>query len=186
MDFSDLGLQELFDTVLIRDTKLSEVEEAAERIVENRARYEAVPGGIPWMIVGILHCMESGFNFGRHLHNGDPLTARTVDDPKGRPVAEPASGKLPYTWEESAADALSQVWKPVEWTVGGSLNFLEHYNGLGYRKHGVYSPYVWSYTTAYSCGKFMYDDQFFPTVISKQMGGAAILKVLEAHGVHLL
>ena len=54
----------------------------------------------PWFFLGVIHAMESRFNFERHLHNGDPLSARTVRVPKGFPKA----GNPPFTWEVSAEE----------------------------------------------------------------------------------
>ena len=76
----------------------------AAKILSGRDRYEAVSlkTGVPWHVIGLIHLMEAGARFDRHLHNGDALTRRTVQVPKGRP----ATGDGPFTWEESAIDAL--------------------------------------------------------------------------------
>jgi lysozyme family protein len=85
--------------------------------------------------------MAASLNFNRHLHNGDPLTARTVQVPAGRPK----TGEPPFTWEESATDALMleklDQWE--DWSVPGTLYKLEQYNGWGYRlaHPDVKSPY---------------------------------------------
>jgi len=79
--------QRLFDTCQIRPERLQEVESLNKKITQNRNRYQAVgdPLGIPWYFIGVIHCLEASLNFNKHLHNGDPLTARTVQIPKGRP-----------------------------------------------------------------------------------------------------
>ena len=48
-------------------------------IAEAKPRYDQVANatGVPWYVIGIIHEMEGGLNFSTHLHNGDPLTART-------------------------------------------------------------------------------------------------------------
>src|SRR5215210_8455887 len=96
--------QRLFDTCIISPSRASIVDKLAAGIEQNRNRYAAVgdPLGIPWYFIGVIHNMESSQNFKRHLHNGDPLTARTVQVPAGRPK----TGSPPFTWEESATDAL--------------------------------------------------------------------------------
>ena len=105
-------------------------------------RPRATPVGTPWYVVGVIHALESSLNFGRHLHNGDPLTARTVQVPAGRPK----TGQPPFTWEASASDALRyqgfDKWK--DWSIPGTLFKLEGYNGFGYRDHhaDVPSPYL--------------------------------------------
>jgi lysozyme family protein len=69
--------------------------------------------------------------------------------PAGRPLA----GHPPFTWEESAIDALMMLdlhtWR--DWSPAGTAYVWEAYNGFGYRLFHpqVNSPYLWSFTTAY-------------------------------------
>ena len=95
----------LFNTCNIRPECAKEVNATVARIQANKSRYVALtqPLGIPWGVVAVIHCMETGLSFSKHLHNGDPLTARTVQVPPGRPK----TGNPPFTWEESALDALA-------------------------------------------------------------------------------
>lgn len=137
--------QSLFDSCQNNSDKQSEVATLADRIIQHRSRYEAVgtPLSIPWFFIGVIHNMESSQRFDRHLHNGDPLTARTVHVPPGRPVA----GDPPFTWEDSATDALQleKLDKVTDWKLPALLYQIEKYNGFGYRtRHPeVLSPYLW-------------------------------------------
>jgi len=156
-----------------------EVRAQAARIMVSVETYEKVAGrfpGMPWWVVGVLHSMECNLNFKQHLHNGDPLTGRTVQVPKGRPVA----GKPPFAWEESAIDALvcDRLDQVKDWSPGNALVMLENYNGTGYRRKGVPSPYLWSFTDQYRCGKYTADGRYDALAVSKQCGCAALLKVL--------
>lgn len=144
------------------------------KIILNKSRYESV-GLIPWDVLGCIHGLEASFSFSKHLHNGDPLTARTVQVPAGRPI----NGTPPFTWEESAKDALSMKSLPTEWTIERKLYFLESYNGFGYYSKGINSPYLWSFTNNYTKGKYVADGKYDPEAVSKQCGAAAILKKLE-------
>lgn len=152
----------------------------AKRIAEKRERYLAVTRltQVPWPVIGIIHAMECGLDFSRHLHNGDKLTARTHQVPKGRP----AIGEPPFTWEESAADALrcDRLDECTEWTIPRLLWQLEGYNGWGYRRHhpDVLSPYLWSGTQHYSAGKYVADGRWSASAVSGQSGAAAILACL--------
>ena len=56
---------------------------------------------------------------------------------------------------------------------------FEKFNGMGYNKTGLYSPYLWSYTNYYVKGKFTGHGKFDPDAKSKQPGTAAILKILN-------
>lgn len=183
-------LQEKYKKSTIKEGKESLCRAVASKILGNQERYEAVATarGIPWWVVGIIHSLESGCNFNTHLHNGDPLTARTTHVPKGRPV----HGQPPFTWEFSAADALRH--DSIDSTsLGTILDSLEKYNGLGYRNGAgrattppKTSPYLWSMTDQYVKGKYVADNEFDPNAVSQQVGAAAIMKALEQKGVTLL
>lgn len=148
-------------------------------LTENRALYEQVGDrlGIPWWFIGVVHGMEASFNLETHLHNGDPLQARTVRHPPGRP----RTGAPPFTWLESAIDALTfeKLDQLDDWSIGKALDRLERYNGLGYRRRGLPSPYLWSFSNHYEKGKFVADGHFDPDAVSKQCGGAVLLKRLD-------
>lgn len=145
------------------------------KIIANRSRYEKIKI-VPWYVVGCIHGLEGSFNYNTHLHNGDPLTERTIQVPKGRPLV----GNPPFSWEESATDALSMKMPWNDWSVAGTLFFLEKFNGFGYRSKGINSPYLWSFTNHYTKGKYVKDGVYDPTAVSKQCGACAILKRLDA------
>jgi len=131
----------------------------------------------PPIVIGCIHYRESNFNFQTHLHNGDPLTARTAHVPKGRPPY----GEPPFSWVESAMDALQLKKIPDIWDIANTLYYLESYNGFGYRKRGIHSPYLWSGSNHYKKGKFVADGKFDKNAVDKQIGCAVILKYAELH-----
>jgi len=175
--------QTLFDTCVIAPTRAAEIESTTTKIAANQARYESVgePLDIPWFFIGVTHCMEGGLNFKTHLHNGDPLTARTVQVPKGRPK----KGNPPFTWEESATDALTlEGFAGLDdWSLTSILYRFEKYNGFGYRSRKINSPYLWSFSNQYTQGKFGADGVFSPTLVSKQCGAAVLLRSLTERGI---
>lgn len=164
----------------IRPERAASVDAAASQIIAGRARYEAAGAGLaPWWVVGIIHHLEGGGRWTTHLHNGDPLSARTVHVPAGRP----ATGTPPFTWEESARDALARFAGVSDWTLPGALWQLERYNGLSYRTRNLGpSPYLWSFTTEYVRGKFVADGVYSATAVSQQPGAAAMLRRLVDRG----
>jgi len=174
----------LFAGCAVRPEHAAQVERAARRLRAGRAQYGTVAAatGVPWWVIGLLHEMECACDFGRHLHNGDPLGARTVRVPAGLPK----DGAPPFAWAASAADALRHDgflgWR--DWTVPAVLYKLERYNGWGYRKHHpeVKTPYLWSCTGHYSKGKYVADGHFDPEAVSRQAGAAAILRRLIEAG----
>jgi lysozyme family protein len=177
--------QGLFDTCIIRPERQETVEDLIEGLQSHQDRYQHISDetGIPWYIVGVIHNMESSQNFTRHLHNGDPLTARTTHVPAGRPK----TGKPPFTWEQSAIDALRghRLDEVTDWTVPGALFQLERFNGFGYRLRntGVFTPYLWSFSTHYTRGKFTGDGVFSSTAVSKQCGAAVLLRRMAEMGI---
>jgi len=91
---------DLWDRLSIHSDRRPQAIVAANRILQQRPRYEAVAQqtGVPWFVVGLIHMMEADGDFDTHLHNGDPLTARTRRIPRGRPPG----ASPPFSWEESA------------------------------------------------------------------------------------
>ncbi len=170
--------QRLFDGCIVSTTKAAQVEFLIKKIIDNKDRYESAGNalGIPWYFIAVIHNMESSLNFNTHLHNGDPLTNRTVHIPAGRPP----NGNPPFTWEESAADSLTfqklNSWS--DWSLPGLLYKIEGYNGWGYRQHHpqVLSPYLWSFSNNYTGGKYVADGRWSDTAVSNQCGAAVILR----------
>lgn len=174
--------ENLFNTCDIRQEKGTTVETIASSILSNRSRYQSVGGpmGIPWYFVGAVHNMEASQNFSSHLHNGDPLSARTIHVPAG----QPKTGNPPFTWEESARDALQGRAAVNDWSLAGVLYHLEGYNGWGYRHSHpeTLTPYLWSFSTHYTSGKFIADGRWSASAVSKQCGAAVILRRLVELG----
>jgi lysozyme family protein len=148
----------------------------------NRSRYEEVEKrlGIPWYFVGIIHSLEGGFNFQAHLHNGDPLRARTWQVPPGRPLA----WNPPTDWASSAADALTMknYDNQPDWSIAQMLFRFEKYNGFGYRGRGIASPYLWSFSNQYTKGKYVKDRKWDAEAVSLQCGAAVLVKELVSRG----
>lgn len=145
-------------------------------ILKNKYLYRIVESqtNVPWDVISCLHSLETDLSLDKHLHNGDPLTARTINVPKGRPK----SSKPPFAWVESACDAVGIYPNIPNWDIPSKLYFLEAYNGLGYRKMKVNSPYLWSMTSLYKKGKYTQDGKFSGSAVSKQIGAVALLKGL--------
>ena len=79
--------QNVFDTCQVRPDRQNSVEHLASTLIQNKERYQSLEAltDVPWYIIAVIHNMEASQKFNGHLHNGDPLTARTVQVPKGRP-----------------------------------------------------------------------------------------------------
>jgi len=187
-DARRLEYNNLFGTCTIRPGKLNAVEKAVDKINANRGTYENLLVAIgmqhvPWFAVGGVHIMENNLSFSKHLHNGDPLTARTVQVPKGHPKR----GNPPFTWEESAHDALAlKSWQnETDPSLAALLYKLEAYNGFGYRRADIKinSPYLWSFSHHYTKGKFVADGKYDPNAVSAQVGVAVLLRNMVDRGI---
>jgi lysozyme family protein len=176
--------QRLFDTCNVRAEKSAEIEGYVNKAIANKTRYVEVSTAtsVPWQLIAAIHLLEAGQRFDGHLHNGDPLTARTRQVPAGRPL----TGQPPFTWKASAIDALTmKQWdRWTDWSVPGTLFKLEGYNGAGYRLYHphVLSPYLWSYSQHYVRGKYRADGVWDDNLVSKQCGAAVFLRRLAERG----
>lgn len=172
-------LEKMFETAEIRDNKRAAVKAEATRLLQGREVYEEISDAtkVPWWFIGLIHGMECSYSMNKHLHNGDSLKARTWQVPAGRPK----KGSPPFTFKESAIDALEVdgFAGKTDWPLPMVLFRLERYNGFGYRKKfGFASPYLWSYTNHFESGKYVRDGVFDADAPSKQCGTAATLKEL--------
>ena len=108
---------------------------------------------------------------------------RTVHVPAGRP----RSGNSPFTWEESAVDALEYdglTTQVTDWSVEYLAYLFEGFNGWGYRLYHshVKSAYLWSLSNHYTKGKYVGDGQWSETAVSRQCGAMVLLKRLQEAG----
>ena len=177
--------QNLFDTCVVTPSGVSAANSIVAKIMPNQPRYQSVgaPLGMPWFVVAVIHNMECSLNFRQHLHNGDPLAARTFHVPKGRPL----TGNPPFTWEASATDALQfdGFANRMDWSLPVILYRLEKYNGFGYRglTPPMMTPYLWSFSNHYVRGKFTTDGVFDPNAPSSQCGAGVILFTMAKGGI---
>lgn len=161
-------------------TRSTDINKQADKIALNRSRYEAVAKatGVPWDVIGVIHYREASGSFAGVLHNGQKIIGtgkKTTLVPKGRGPFK--------SWEEAAMDALvvcpPHAAKNKDWSIAGTLDLLERYNGLGYRNKGRPSPYLWAGTDQYVKGKYVADGKYDPNHVDQQLGVAPILMKLR-------
>lgn len=158
-------------------TRLSMAQDAAERILANKAKYQAVEAktGVPWWWIGPTHYRESDLNFHTQLAQGDPLNQVSTHVPKGQG---------PYfgddAWERAAIIAIEDhgLDRIIDWRVEKAIYWWESYNGWGYFNHSVPSAYVWAGTSIYAGGMYIADGVWSETAADRRVGCAAILKCL--------
>src|SRR6266436_1034706 len=100
LNFKDLAVEykNLWDQAKIRPEKAAGVADIAKKLRDLKTNYDEVSAitTVPWYVIGLIHSLEASFDMKAHLHNGDPLTARTVQVPSGRPTRS----NPPFTWVE--------------------------------------------------------------------------------------
>lgn len=170
----------LWQRMTVLEGRKAAVAAVARRVLGSKARYLTIEKqtGIPWWWVGITHYREANCNFHCHLHNGDPLTGRTRHVPADRPrVGEP-----PFTWEESALDALKLegLDRVSDWSIVSAAYRWEAYNGWGYHARGVTSAYLWAASNDHEQGKFTSDGHYDPSAGDAQEGTMPVLQCLMA------
>lgn len=171
----------LLGSMLINNNRINRFDTVVKKIINYRSNYEKVEKltGVPWQVIGVIHYRESDCDFDTHLHNGDSLKRRTVHVPAGYP----RTGTPPFTWVESAVDALKlKDWHNItDWSPERTCYELERYNGFGYRNNhpNVLSPYLWAGSNHYQVGKYVSDGKFDPSHVDTQLGVIPLLKRLE-------
>ena len=150
-------------------------ERVATRLIDPaaKARYAAVAARtrVPWFVIAVIHEREASQSWVANLAQGDPWNSVSVHVPKGQGPFQ--------SWEDAAVNALERSapyaahW--ADWSIGGALTLLEEYNGLGYARRSVPSPYLWAGTDQYRSGKYIADGHYDPNAIDHQLGCAALL-----------
>jgi len=158
-------------------TRAAACEAAARRILAGRTRYQAVERqtGVPWFFIGLLHMRESSCNFAGVLHNGEHIIG------KGTRTRLVPAGRGPFaTWEEAAIDAmrLKGLHEIKDWPVERIGYESERFNGFGYIRRGINSPYVWAGSNHYTRGKYVRDGVFNPAHVDTQLGTLPVLYAL--------
>ena len=162
-----------------------DVDVVTSTIVLHKDQYKAleIQSTVPWHVSGIIHHMEADCNFRLGLANGDPWNRKAKDYPHVGPY---------NSWLDSAVDALKfdGLDKVANWDISNTLYYILKFNGLGcFVGAGINSTppyrsaYLWSYTTAYDCGKYTSDGHWDPKAQSDQVGAAAILKDMVKKGI---
>ncbi len=164
-----------WDMCVTLPAKRAEIAKVAKRLVAAKARYQAVEKrtGVPWYMIAAIHERESSQDWNAQLAQGDPLSRVSTHVPRGQ---GPYYGK--DAWERAAIIALETdgLTHVKDWRLEKMLYYWEAYNGWGYERHGVPSPYVWGATTIQKPGKYVADGVWSSTAVDQQLGCAAMLK----------
>src|SRR5215510_5796407 len=175
-DYSELksDFARLWDSMDVRPDKRELVTRIARKLIRHKAQYQTVEArtGVSWLVIAALHNRESDADFATYLGNGEPLDRRTTLVPKGRGPFD--------SWEAGAVDALALdgLDQVKAWLPERACFEIEKFNGFGYRKRGVRSPYLWSFSNHYARGKYVADGHFSSSYVDEQCGAIPILRAI--------
>jgi lysozyme family protein len=179
MNFESLKSEyrQLWDSMAVLPGRQSAVNRIADKLMANRERYVRTQKatGVPWAVIATWHNRESNANFNTQLAQGDPLGHVSTHVPAGRGPFD--------SWEDGAHDALvtlKHLDRVIDWSPERICYETERYNGFGYRNHhpNVLSPYLWSFSTHYSRGKYVADGRFDSDAVDQQCGAIPLIKRL--------
>lgn len=157
----------------INSSHRKSVERIVDKILEKKKIYEEACelSGYDFFFMVTAHYRECGNDLNRQLLNGQRWTQRTTLVPKGLGPFQSFQDSC-----KKAFDLKPKMKNPRN--ISELLHALERHNGWGYRRRGIWSPYIWSYTTLYTTGYYTSDGNFSMKAVNRQSGCAAILKVL--------
>lgn len=176
-----------WNAALLNPPTLKQVEANAGVILKDKAIFYdrvAVTTGVPWWLIGCFDMREESFDHTKNLCNGDSLKYPTTDVPRGvGPFA---------TWGEGAIFAMHYDRLAAKDVIGWIIE-AERFNGEGYHKHSdpaapqspEPSPYLWSFTSVYTRGKYAADGAWNPALVDQQVGVVSVIKWLQHTQVDL-
>jgi lysozyme family protein len=163
-----------WDAMAIQQKRAAEFERLARFAISNKPRYVeiALRTGVTWPHIAVLHRRESDADFSTYLGNGDPLNRATTDVPKGRgPFA---------SFEDGAVDALhlDGLDSVLDWRLEKILYYCELFNGTGYDRRGLPSPYLWAGSSVQKPGKYVADGKWNGRAWDTQPGCAPLIATI--------
>jgi lysozyme family protein len=166
------GYANLWAKAHVRPDKKAAVQALAQKLLANKAIYQSIETQtkVPWLFTAAIHYRESNCNFGTYLGNGQDLDRVTTEVPKGRGPFK--------SFILGAVDAYNlEHFSTIDWTVSRKARLAyeaEEFNGEGYYRFNINSPYVWSFTDLYTVGKYSSDGRFDPELVDKEAGCVAL------------
>jgi len=133
----------------------------------NWSRYSALERAtsVPASFIGALDYRESNCNPRLGLGQGDPWNRVSTHVPRGcGPFSSWVDAGIFYVHFDHLDD------NSAPWSLAYECWKGEIWNGLGYRNHGIPTPYLWGGTNIQEIGKYTSDGHFDPTMMDIQIG----------------
>ena len=162
----------LLSTMTLRPETEAAAMAAAKKVIANSARYKEAGRltGVPWQFIGVLDLRESDCNPARALGQGDPWDEVSTNVPRGNgPFESWVDAAVFYIDFDHLADDVDfwdmslVCWKGEKW------------NGMGYRNHGVFTPYLWAMSNHQESGRYAGDGNWQADEWDTQPGIIAVL-----------
>jgi len=153
---------------------VEQTRKVVDKILLNRNKF-VTSTTVPWYWLGAIMFQENSLDFSKQLLNGQKWDKRTTIVPKGLGPWYSFNYSLVFAINYKKLDTL-------KWDIGNALMHAEKWNGLGYRKRNIRSPYIWAGTDLQQKGLYVSDGKFDPEGWKTRPGVAAIFLELKARG----
>lgn len=163
------------DSMSIKPSRVEEFKHLAEYAIAHKDQYMEVANatGVQWYHIAVIHRREGDANFNTYLGNGQSLQHVTTEVPAGRGPFLGPRGFFNGCLDALHIDGLDKVVPP--WPLEKILYFCEVFNGGGYSRMGLPSPYNFGGTSIQVIGKYIADHVFDHNQWDTQPGCAGIL-----------
>jgi lysozyme family protein len=180
--FAELRSEYEHDLSIVKTlpSKEKEIDSIARRLMSGDAisQYFAIQKelGIPIAVQATICERESGADFSKSPAQGDRWDRVSKNVPRN---------KGPYpSWHAAAVDAWHNIDRldanTAPWSLPYAMWKQEAFNGLGYRSHGIRSPYILGGTNLQQRGKYVSDGKFDSSVMDTQIGTVPVmLRMIE-------
>lgn len=156
----------------------------AKRAISHKVEYQAISETIknqtgkfvPWWFIPLVHereCVRGVDNWTCNIGQGTPFNQKSHIKPYNGPFSSFRAAAVAALVNEAPHAANN-----TNWSGGGVMTISEQYNGTGYARKGLPSPYVWSGTNQYVKGKYVADGKFNAEKVDTQLGVAISLKAM--------
>ena len=171
--------RQLYNSMNIRPDYDDDLTLVRRKILNQKHLYTGVAAkfNIPWIFFAVAHWKEASLRPEKQILNGQNWNQTTTIVPKGRG---------PYSnWEEAAIDGVLRkgLHKIKDWSLENTLNTLESWNGRGYERRGINTPYLWCGCQHYTSGGYPRDGVFSSTHVIKNVGCAVIIRHFHLLGI---
>lgn len=154
-------------------TEQTRLDRGLQKVRPNYDEYRKISKQLGCSLFALIcsHYREASCDLDRQILNGQPWDIKTSIVPKG---------EGPFNDFVESCERGFEIKPEMENpnNIIDLLHFLERWNGWGYRRRGILSPYLWAGTNLYTKGYYTSDGNYSSRAVNKQLGCATLLKGL--------